>query len=257
MKTNSLGFIGGGRITRIFLQAFANKKSEFESVVVYDTNNEVLTLLKKQFPSIEIVDSVSTTAKQGIVFIALHPPMIMETLDKIAGTVSAKTVVVSLAPKITIEKIASKLKTKYIVRMIPNATSYINEGYNPVTFTPAFAQNEKSVILEMLKLLGNTFEVAEPKLEAYALLSAMLPTYFWFQWNELSKLGIQMGLNEEESKASIQQTLIAAINLMFRSELLPEQVMDLIPVKPIGEHQSQIAEIYQTKLMGLFEKIKP
>ncbi|MCX6237088.1 MAG: NAD(P)-binding domain-containing protein [Bacteroidia bacterium] len=257
MKTNSLGFIGGGRITRIFLQAFANKKSEFESVVVYDTNNEVLTLLKKQFPAIEIVDSVSTAAKQGIVFIALHPPMIMETLDKIAGTVSAKTVVVSLAPKITIEKIASKLKTKNIVRMIPNATSYINEGYNPVTFKPAFAQNEKSVILEMLKLLGNTFEVAEPKLEAYALLSAMLPTYFWFQWNELSKLGIQMGLNEEESKASVQQTLIAAINLMFKSELLPEQVMDLIPVKPIGEHQSQIAEIYHTKLMGLFEKIKP
>ena len=85
----------------------------------------------------------------------------------------------------------------------------------------------------------------------------MLPTYFWFQWNELSKLGIQMGLSEEESKFSVQQTLVAAINLMFESELSPEQVMDLIPVKPIGEHQSLITEIYQSKLMGMFEKIKP
>ncbi len=33
--------------------------------------------------------------------------------------------------------------------------------------------------------------------------------------------------------------------------------MDLIPVKPIGEHESQITEIYKTKLIGLFEKIKP
>jgi len=257
MKTDSLGFIGGGRITRIILQAFANKKAEFQSIVVFDTNAEVLNALKLQFPQIKIAETLQQSASQSTVFIALHPPMIMETLDKMSDTISSDAIVVSHAPKITIEKISSKLKTNNIVRMIPNATSYINEGYNPVTFSSSFAQSDKSDSLELLKLLGNTFEAAEPKLEAYALLSAMLPTYFWFQWNELSKLGIQMGLSEEESKTSVQQTLVAAINLMFQSGLSPEQVMNLIPVKPIGEHQDQITEIYQTKLMGLFEKIKP
>jgi hypothetical protein len=33
--------------------------------------------------------------------------------------------------------------------------------------------------------------------------------------------------------------------------------MDLIPVKPIGEHEVQISEIYRSKLIALFEKIKP
>jgi len=257
METKSLGFIGGGRITRIFLQAFTNKKLNHGSVIVYDTNNEVLIALKEQFPAIEIADSVLAAAKQEIVFVALHPPVIMETLDKIARGITNKTVVISLAPKITIEKIASKLNTIKIVRMIPNATSFINEGYNPVTFAPAFDKNEKLEVLDMLKLLGHTFEVAEPKLEAFVLLSATLPTFFWFQWDELIKIGTQVGLTEAESKASIQQTLIAAINLMFQSGLSPDQVMNLIPVKPIGEHQDQITEIYQTKLMGLFEKIKP
>jgi pyrroline-5-carboxylate reductase len=257
MKTNSLGFIGGGRITKIFLQAFANKKAEFQSIVVFDTNAEVLNALKLQFPLIKIAETLQQAASQSTVFIALHPPMIMETLDKITDAVSNDAIVVSLAPKITIEKIASKLKTENIVRMIPNATSYINEGYNPLTFASSFAQSEKSDTFELLKLLGNTFEVAEPKLEAYVLLSATLPTFFWFQWNELGKIGKQVGLSEEESKSSVQQTLVAAINLMFQSGLSPEQVMNLIPVKPIGEHQDQITEIYQTKLMGLFEKIKP
>lgn len=257
MKTKSLGFIGGGRITKIFLQAFTNKKAKFQSIVVFDTNPEVLSTLKQQFPQIKIAENLQQAASQPTVFIALHPPMIMETLEKIADTVSKDALVISLAPKIIIEKIASKLKTTYIARMIPNATSYINEGYNPVTFAAGFGKNEKSAVLEMLKQLGNTLEVAEPKLEAYALLSAMLPTYFWFQWNELNKIGVQMGLSEDESKASVQHTLVAAINLMFKSGLSPEKMMDLIPVKPIGEHQAQIAEIYQSKLMGLFEKIKP
>ena len=257
MKTKSLGFIGGGRITKIFLQALTNKNFEFQLVVVFDTNADVLVALKQQFPNIVVAETPEQAAKQQTVFIALHPPMIMETLSKIADVVTEDALVISLAPKISIEKFALKLKTANIARLIPNATSFINEGYNPVTFAAGFNHTEKAEVLDLLHLLGTTFEVAENKLEAYALLSAMLPTYFWFQWNELTKLGDPMGLTEEESNVAIQKTLQAAMNLYFESGLSPEQVMDLIPVKPIGEHQAQITEIYQTKLLGLFEKIKP
>jgi len=44
---------------------------------------------------------------------------------------------------------------------------------------------------------------------------------------------------------------------MFNTELTRKEVTDLIPVKPIGEYEQQISEIYQTKLIGLFNKIKP
>ncbi len=255
MKTTSIGFIGAGRITRIFLQAFTNKEIQFEKVFVFDSNNEVAESLKKQFPFIETTDLICV-ASQSIVFIALHPPVIMETLQKTENAIQRNTTVVSLAPKITIAKIASILKTGNIARMIPNATSYINQGYNPISFSNDFDLNDKADLLSMLELLGNTFEVDEQKLEAYAILSAMLPTYFWFQWNELIKIGAQIGLSNEESKSSVQNTLIAAIRLMFDSGLSPEKVIDLIPVKPIGESEALISEIYQTKLTGLFEKIK-
>jgi pyrroline-5-carboxylate reductase len=257
MEIKSLGFIGGGRITKIFLQSLANKQIELSSVQVCDTNPEVLNALKKQFPKIQTTGSCELAAKQEIVFIALHPPVIMETLEQIKASVSVKTQVVSFAPKISIEKIASKLATKNIARMIPNATSYINEGYNPVSFSAEFSPNVKLSLLEMLKTLGKTFEVEESKLEAYAMVSAMLPTYFWFQWKEMQNLGLQMGLNEVESKETVQQTLLAAIDLLYNSELNYYDVINLIPVKPIGEHETQISEIFQSKLMGLFQKIKP
>jgi len=257
MELKSLGFIGGGRITKIILQALANKQPGLSSVLVCDTNPDVLKALGKLFPKIQITDSCELTANEDIVFIALHPPVIMETLDQIKASVSDKTQVVSLAPKISIEKIASKLAIKNIARMIPNATSYINEGYNPVSFSPGYSAGEKQSLLEMLKSMGKTFEVEEAKLEAYAMVSAMLPTYFWFQWKEMQNLGLQMGLNELESQEAVQQTLLAAIDLFFNSELNYKEVVDLIPVKPIGEHETQISEIYQSKLMGLFQKIKP
>lgn len=258
MKTKSLGFIGGGRITGIFLQAFVNKKAIFDSISVYDNNPEVLQALKQKFPFIQTLNYASEAAKKDIVFLALHPPVIMETLDKISAAVNQQTIFISLAPKITIEKIGSIFKNvEQIVRLIPNATSVINHGYNPVSFASGMSEIQKWYILEMLNLLGHTFETAEEKLEAYALLSAMLPTYFWFQWNELESIGTQMGLSQAECRESIYETMNASLNTMYRSGMKPSEVMDLIPVKPIAENEAQIKAIYQEKLMGLWEKIKP
>ncbi|HPB05963.1 MAG TPA: hypothetical protein PKX60_06965, partial [Prolixibacteraceae bacterium] len=91
-------------------------------------------------------------------FIALHPPVIMETLDIIAEVISEETELISLAPKITIEKIASKVSSKYIARMIPNATSYINEGYNPIAFAPDMEKEDRKEIKKLLKPLGKTID---------------------------------------------------------------------------------------------------
>ena len=257
MKTNSLGFIGGGRITKIFLQAFANKKVEFQTVVVYDTDTDVLIALKQQFPTIEVAENIHHVAQQSTIFIALHPPVIMETLDKIADIVTEDTLVISLAPKITIENIASKLKTKNIARMIPNATSYINEGYNPISYHSDMSKSERRQIKKLIKTLGKTFKTEESKLEGYALISAMLPTYFGFQWMVLQNVAMQTGLSEEEAEEAIYTTLKQAIKLYFISGLTPKEVLNLIPVKPIGEYETEITEIYQTKLMALYDKIKP
>ncbi len=257
MKTKSLGFIGGGRITRIFLQAFVNKKAIFESISVFDPNPATLQALKLKFPFIQAIGSASEAAQKDIVFLALHPPVIMETLERIKSEVTEQTIFISLAPKITLAKMASVLPINQITRVIPNATSVINHGYNPVSFAPGMSEIQKWYILEMLNLLGHTFETAEEKLEAYALLSAMLPTYFWFQWNELETIGTQLGLSQAECRESIYETLNAALNTMYRSAMCPNEVMDLVPVKPIGENEEQIKAIYQEKLNGLYQKIKP
>lgn len=257
MKTSSIGFIGGGRITKIFLQAFGNCKRDFESIVVYDINDAAIRSLKKLFPGITLATNINEAATQSIVFIALHPPIIMETLENITSSIHPRTIVISLAPKITIEKISSRLNTANIARMIPSATSFINKGYNPIAFAKHFDAYERVDILAMLMHLGKTFEVNESTLEAYALVSAMLPTYFWFQLNHVVKLGTKMGLTPNESEEAVLNTIETSVELLFKSGMTSSEVMDLIPVKPLAECEDAIMECYEKKLMGLFEKIKP
>ena len=254
MNTKSLGFIGGGRITKIFLQAFKNKNIGFKKIVVFDANTEPTGKLKQKFPQIQI-SGLEQCAAQDVIFIALHPPVIIETLEKISAYVSDQAIVISLAPKIKMAGIRGKLKTNKIIRLIPNATSVINNGYNPVCFSDDISQSEKSDMLEILSILGKTFEVAEVKMEAYAIVSAMAPTYFWFQWKKLCEIGAEIGMDKEEARQTVYETMIAAANTMFTSGITDEDVFDLIPVKPIGDNEKEIENIFDQKLKGLYSKL--
>ena len=257
MKTKTLGFVGGGRITRILLQAFKNKYVSFDSIVVYDHNPETAAGLREKFPDI-LISGPEDAASQEIVMIALHPPAIMEMLEQIRSFISAETTFVSLAPKITIGKISEKLgNLNRIVRLIPNATSIINEGYNPVCFSTGIQEADKQSLMQLLGVLGNTFEVEESKLEAYAIISAMAPTYFWFQWKKLCDIGESIGLDREASEQAVSRTLRASLNTMFGSGLSWEEVADLIPVKPIADHEQEIMNMFEQKLVGLHHKISP
>jgi pyrroline-5-carboxylate reductase len=256
MKTPTIGFIGGGRITRILLQAFGNKKINLVQATVFDTDTEITDKLLKRFPDIHI-GTLEEVASKEIVILALHPPVVMETLEKISSIITSKTVFGSLVPKIDSKKILSKLpQLTRLVRLIPNATSVINEGYNPIWFAPTFPSDDKEIIQQMLDFLGTSLEVEEQKLEAYAVISAMAPTYFWFQWKKLVELGIEFGLGHYEAREAVLQAMYGSLETYFSSGMLPDEVMDLIPVKPIGAHEEEIESMYEKCLRELFAKLK-
>jgi len=105
MKKYKIGFIGGGRITRIMLQAFTNRSVAFDSIKVFEPDHVASKRLHKEFPDVEITSSNIEPAQQDILFIAVHPPVVMEVLNQVKDKVPVETAVISLAPKITIEKI--------------------------------------------------------------------------------------------------------------------------------------------------------
>jgi pyrroline-5-carboxylate reductase len=257
MKT--VGFIGGGRITRILLNGFKNANVSFGKIIVYETNETVFSALKKEYPQIESSGTDSSrSASADWVFVALHPPVLMETLTAIKNFVKKDALVISLAPKITVDKIKSVLPgVPNIARMNPNAGTYVNKGYNPVFF----AQNaDKNVVNEFLKTfekLGRVPVVAENQIEAYAMVSAMGHTYFWYQLQQLKELGLSYGLSESEANETISAMLDGTTETLFNSGLNYEKVVDLVPVKPMAEHENVVKEFYITCLNGIYQKIKP
>jgi pyrroline-5-carboxylate reductase len=259
MTNKSVGFIGGGRIVRIFLEGWKRAHVLPARIVVSDCNADVLAKLKARFPLLETAAGSSAVgASQDIVFLAVHPPVVAEVAAGIKGSLKPGATVVSLAPKFTFAKLTELLGGfARLARVIPNAPSVVNFGFNPVAFGAALSAADKAEITGLLSPLGECPEVKEEKLEAYAVLTAMAPTFFWFQLQALREVVAGFGLSEAEIAPALKRMVCGAARTLLESGLTPAQVMDLIPVKPLGEMELQVAEMYRTRLPGIYQKIKP
>jgi pyrroline-5-carboxylate reductase len=174
------------------------------------------------------------------------------------GKLSASSFVVSLAPKLTIAEISESLGAFHrVARVIPNAPSIVGAGFNPVCLAPASTAADRQALAGLLAPLGVAPEVPEADLEAYALLTAMGPTYLWFQLYELQSLAEGFGLPRPAATEGLSQMVKGVVRAMSESGLSPAELMDLVPVRPLAEDEGAFKAAYRTRLRGVFDRIRP
>jgi len=59
-----------------------------------------------------------------------------------------------------------------------------------------------------------------------------------------------------EKTVGFAEMISGAAKTLFGSGLAIEEVIDLIPVKPLGEEEAVIRAMYKSKLTLLYEKLK-
>jgi pyrroline-5-carboxylate reductase len=258
MDQPSIGFVGAGRIATIILAGLDRAGQRPRRVVVSDPSATALQALGSRVHGIELTSDNAVAATSDIVFLAVHPPIIREIAGSLIPHLRPDAVVVSLAPKLTLEGLAELLGGfASIVRVIPNAPSVVGAGYNPVCFGPAVDTPVRKVVLDLLGALGESPQVAEADLESYAILTAMGPTYLWFQLYELADLATSFGLGHEDARRALRAMVEGAVATMEQSGLSAADVMDLVATRPLNEDEASILELYRTKLPALLVRLRP
>ena len=250
----TIGFVGGGRVTRFLLEGWKRGAKTQPVVRVADCNADVLAALKRDFPAIAAVSAAEAAA--DLVILAVHPPVMKDVMAAIKPHVRPTATVLSLAPKVTAAAIVGALGVARVVRMVPNAPCAIGKGYNPVAYGKGVDAETKVSLMALFAPWGETVEVAERDLEAYAVISAMGPTYMWFQWQKIRELAMTFGLDGAAADRAILKTVEGAAECLLASGRAPEKVMDMIPVKPLKDDEATWMAAYGAKLSGLYDKIK-
>ena len=257
----SVGFIGGGRITRIILQALKQKGVQCMSIKVYDPDSSQIEKLKAVNGQVIFLDEATEVAQADLVFLAVHPPEVKNSLEAIKDTIQTGTVVVSLAPKIKMGTLKQVLgKNCPVIRMIPNAPSIINKGYNVIAYSDNLNlkdDEQHQQVMGLLEELGELIHVdREDKLEAYAVITGMGPTYLWFQLHELFQIAREFGMEDQEAREAISKMVKGSAETLLESDLSFDEVMDLVPFQPLSQHHDSFREVYRNVLTKMYNKLK-
>ncbi|MGQ9801388.1 MAG: pyrroline-5-carboxylate reductase family protein [Candidatus Saccharicenans sp.] len=257
MGYKKVGFIGGGRIVRIILSGWKRKNSLPAEIKSVEIKPEVAEKLKTMFPEVQLGNKVEDLAGSEIIFLAVHPPVMPEVLGELKKILKPKMVICSFVPKFSLNKLMEALGGfDRLIRINPLATSFVNAGFNPASFGPGLSVDDRNRFLSQMTVLGQVPEVKDELIEVYASVSAMGPSYLWFLFYELVRLGEEFGLTREQSLAAVSSMLIGAARTMAESGLSPEEVMDLIPACPFAEEEEKIKELYRQKITAIYQKLK-
>jgi len=259
MAIESVGFIGAGRVTRILLGGLAAADTPLPQMVASDPDPGTLERLSGEYPQVVTTGADTTRpAAQDLVVLALHPPAIPAVAAEIGRALRPGAVVLSLAPKITLARLRQLLDGfGRLARMIPNAPSIVGAGYNPMAFGDGLSAQDRAAVRRFFEPLGACPEVEESKLEGFALLTGMGPTYFWFQLQVLRELAADFGLDETDAAPALKQMICGSAQALLESSLRPDEVMDLVPVKPLADDEAPIRQAYRDRLTALYGKIRP
>ena len=251
-----VGFIGGGRVARVLVGGWRHAGALPFEVLANEPDDAAFARLAELCPEVRR-SSVEDVAAADVVFLALHPPALASVLPVLRSCLNAQAIVVSLAPKIPLSTLTAGLGTARVVRMIPNAPSIIGRGFNPVAFAGGLDATARQILAPLFAPWGDWPVVEEKDLEAYAILTGMGPTYFWFQWQALRDVAGQMGLSADRAEDALRQMLDGALATLLQSGLPPAGVMDLIPVRPLEAIELSVTAAYRVALPALFAKIRP
>lgn len=252
---STIGFIGAGRIARVMVEGWKAAGALPAAILVHDANADAAARLAG-LSTVVRVASLAEAAATDIVVVGLHPPVLADVLPRIATHLKPDAILLSLAPRAKfadLQRLAGGFAR--LARQNPNAPSIVGEGYNPIAFAPALTAADRDALLALMIPLGDCPVVEEATIEAYALISAMGPTYLWFQMRELERLGIEFGLGAAAAREAVAAMVHGAATTLLESDLPADLVTDLVPVKPLGADEDAFVAAYRGRLVPLYQKL--
>jgi pyrroline-5-carboxylate reductase len=256
MKTNKIGFIGGGNMASSLISGLIASGHAPEQIWVSDINPDALADLKKQLNVNTSANNDEVVNAVDVVVLAVKP----QTLGAVAQSIAApiqqkKSLVVSIAAGINQNSLSRWLGTDAaIVRCMPNTPALVLTGATALHANANVSAEQCDLAENILRAVGIALWVAdEAELDAVTAVSGSGPAYFFLLMEAMEKAALELGLGRETARLLVQQTALGAAKIALESAESPEQLRKRV-TSPGGTTQQAIETFEQGGFTELVSK---
>jgi pyrroline-5-carboxylate reductase len=225
---DSIGFIGAGNMAEALIKGTTSAGIlRPENIFASDIRSERLDMLARRYGVGPAAGNRQLASKASIVVLSVKPQDIPQVLEEIAGAISARNLVISIAAGIRTESIASALGDVPIVRVMPNTPALVGEGASAL-----FANEAAAPLLEravsIFSAVGKTVILEDEDLmDAVTAVSGSGPAYYFLLTESLMKAATRLGLSEETARELLLQTAKGAAVLACEASVQGQSCAEL------------------------------
>jgi len=256
MKTNKIGFIGGGNMASSLISGLIASGHSAQQIWVSDINQDALKALAANL-KVNISESNEVVVNEvDVIVLAVKPQIMGPVAKQIAKLVQQKkALVISIAAGINQTTLNQWLGADTaIVRCMPNTPALVLTGATAMHANDKVSSAQRNLAETILRSVGIALWVQdENDLDAVTAVSGSGPAYYFLLMEAMEKAALELGLNETTARLLVQQTALGAAKIALESSESPEQLRKRV-TSPGGTTQQAIETFEQGGFSELVAK---
>lgn len=223
----TFGFIGMGNMGYAMLKGVLNEFKPADIVFTCKTKEKRDKIEAET--GIHRADSNAECANNAkYIVLAVKPQVYDVVLKNIHDVVTKDTVIISLAPGISIEAIQTKLgKEVRVVRAMPNTPALVGEGMTGISYdAEQFTIEEKEMISRFFESFGEVVTVPEKLMSAVVCASGSSPAYVYMFIEALADSVVKYGIPRQDAYKLVAQTVLGSAKMVLETGEHPGKLKD-------------------------------
>jgi len=231
----NIGFIGGGNMAEAIIKGVRSQvglNSYRESgvrreILVSEPREDRRKLLEKFYGVKTTASNIEVASSCNIIILAVKPQNINAVVNEISEAVTADKTVVSIAAGITLEYLSSRMKTKKLVRVMPNTPALVQKGMTVMSLCECFSDRDIDVIREIFMSIGEVLTLPEKYMNAVTAVSGSGPAFIAYFIEAMIEGGIKTGLNKDDAFTLAVRTAVGTAQLLD-SGMSPSKLREMV-----------------------------
>ncbi|WP_333653496.1 pyrroline-5-carboxylate reductase [Dissulfurispira sp.] len=223
-----IGFIGGGNMAEAIIKGVKSQESGVRRDILVSEPREDRRKYLQQTYGIKTTESNKEVASScNIIILAVKPQNMAAVLDEIADLITEEKTVVSIAAGITLSYLQSKLKTKKLIRVMPNTPAIMQEGMSVMSLCECFSDRDIAIVRDIFMSVGKVLTLPEKYMDAVTAVSGSGPAFVALFTEAVIAAGEKMGLSRDNASELAIQTLIGTARLLDTG-MPPEKLREMV-----------------------------
>lgn len=228
MTNGMIGFIGGGNMAEALIKGIMQGTGyRMQDVIVSEPREDRREYLEKTYGVRVTTSNREVVTNCNIIILAVKPQNMDGVLNEISDIINDDKTVVSIAAGITLSYLQSRLKTRKLIRVMPNTPALVQEGMSVIALCECFSDPSIYQVRDIFMSIGKVITLPERYINAVTALSGSGPAFISLFVEAMIEGGIMMGLSKDDATTLAIQTLLGTAKLLDTG-IAPSRLREMV-----------------------------